>query len=64
VRERCTQCDSDVREGNGYEGPMGEQLCGPCYFAVWGPTGAAEISRAVELLTPAAEPQPRRGWFR
>ena len=42
---------------------MGEQLCGPCYFAVWGPTGAAEISRAVELLTPD-EPEPKRRLFR
>ena len=44
---------------DGYESPDGRHLCGSCYFAIWGVTGAAEISRAVEMLTPDAPPRNR-----
>ena len=32
----CAQCLSEVFT-SGHETPTGEILCGPCYFALWGP---------------------------
>ena len=63
MTDHCTKCQAEVLDRGGYETPDGKALCGSCYFAVWGVTGAAEIARAVELLTP--EPvAPRRTWPR
>ena len=52
-----------MHERLGFQGPDGETLCGACYFAIWGPSGAAEISQAVDLLTPD-EPPRNRHWGR
>jgi hypothetical protein len=32
----CAQCLSEVFT-SGHQTPTGETLCGPCYFALWGP---------------------------
>ncbi len=61
VKEQCAKCGTEVRERLGFESPTNEALCGSCYFAVWGPSGAAEIARAAELLTPAEPPRRWRG---
>jgi hypothetical protein len=61
MTDRCSQCRHEVTDHRGYESPDGAVLCGSCYFALWGPSGAAEISRAVELLTPP-DPTPPRRW--
>jgi len=37
MREHCAQCLTVVDERLSYETPRGEILCGPCYFALWGP---------------------------
>ena len=63
MSDRCTNCSAEVQGRRGIENPAGETLCGSCYFAIWGPSGAAEIAQAAELLAPA-QPQPPRGWFR
>ena len=63
VKDRCTKCQVEFHDRLGYEGMNGETLCGQCYFAIWGVSGAAEISAAVELLTPDHTASPRR-WGR
>lgn len=37
VKRHCTQCLAEIEERLGFEAPSGEALCGPCYFALWGP---------------------------
>jgi hypothetical protein len=63
MKDQCTTCRTEAIDRLGFQGPNGESLCGACYFAVWGPSGAAEISRAVELLTPD-DPAPNSHWGR
>ncbi len=36
MRQHCAQCLTEVFS-SGYDTPTGETLCGPCYFALWGP---------------------------
>ncbi len=55
----CAQCLHAIEERLGFESPLGETLCGGCYFAIWGVDGAAEISRSLELLQPS-DPEPAR----
>ena len=51
MAEHCAQCSKQVEEHLSFETPRGETVCAPCYFAVWGPSGAAEISLEAERLT-------------
>jgi hypothetical protein len=64
MSDRCNNCSAEVRDRRGLETPTGETLCGSCYFAIWGLSGAAEITQAAEALAPASDSEPRRGWFR
>jgi hypothetical protein len=63
MSDRCPNCSADLGDRRGLETPTGEILCGSCYFAIWGMSGAAEIAQAAEALAPAP-PQAGRPWFR
>ncbi len=56
---RCTQCLAEVGDRVGFETPSGEALCGPCYFALWGPQGRYELGAATEAARPSSR-RPRR----
>jgi hypothetical protein len=49
---RCTQCLDEIHDRTGYESPTGEELCGPCYFALWGPKGRHALSQPSETRRP------------
>jgi hypothetical protein len=59
MRLRCTQCLSEIPGRIGYETPNGEALCGPCYFALWGPKGSRTVSAQTEVARPRSR-RPRR----
>lgn len=52
MKLRCTQCLDEVGDGLGYEAPGGHALCGPCYFALWGPAGRKTYSAVTESGRP------------
>ncbi len=58
VIEHCAQCLQKVEDGLGYATSNVETLCGPCYFALWGPRGAAAISRSTERRRPDTRRPP------
>jgi hypothetical protein len=58
MRLRCTQCLSEITERVGFETPGGEALCGPCYFALWGPKGSRTLSAESETARPRSR-RPR-----
>jgi hypothetical protein len=60
VTEHCAQCLTVVEEHLGYETPRGEILCGPCYFALWGPNGHRALPKPTEEHRPVSL-RPRRG---
>jgi len=49
VRQHCAQCLTEII-ASGYDTPTGETLCGPCYFALWGPR--ANGSRLANVQRP------------
>ncbi len=57
---RCGQCLAEIEENLGYETTRGDLLCGPCYFALWGPRGAHAVSRATDTQRPSST-RPKRG---
>jgi hypothetical protein len=57
VREHCAQCLTEVFT-SGYGTPTGETLCGPCYFALWGPR--TNGNRLANVGRPRSR-RPRRG---
>lgn len=59
VKLRCTQCLSEVGDGLGYEAPSGDALCGPCYFALWGPAGRKTYMAETERHRPFTRRPPR-----
>ncbi|MFN8150747.1 MAG: hypothetical protein U0R24_06420 [Solirubrobacterales bacterium] len=61
VKLRCTQCLQVVGDGLGYEAPGGHALCGPCYFALWGPAGRSTFAAATERNRPFSRRPKRRG---
>lgn len=59
----CAQCLAPVGERLGYETPSEEILCGPCYFALWGPRGRHTLSaRSQELRPVTRRPRLRGAW--
>ncbi len=61
MKLRCTQCLSEVGDGLGYESPGGHALCGPCYFALWGPRGRKAYAAATENGRPRSRRPKRLG---
>jgi hypothetical protein len=66
MRDFCAQGLTGLTPELGHETPRGEQLCGPCYFAPWGPTGsvysAIDRSSSPRIAAPApARPSLIRG---
>jgi hypothetical protein len=59
MRLRCTQCLSEVHDRTGYRSPNGEELCGPCYFALWGPKGRHALAEEAEARRPASRRPPK-----
>ena len=67
VRQHCAQCLTEVLT-SGYDTPTGETLCGPCYFALWGPrTNGSRLanvqrprSRSLRRERPVWIPAPTR----
>jgi hypothetical protein len=59
--EQCAQCTKQVEEYLSFETPRGEPVCAACYFAVWGPSGAAEISLEAERLADGMRADPLGG---
>jgi hypothetical protein len=55
MEDRCDQCLCEVPERLGYLSPGGQTLCGPCYYALWGP-----IARAPGAPSERARPESRR----
>ena len=59
----CAQCLSEVFT-SGHQTPTGETLCGPCYFALWGPRANGRPARqrpappgeAAERCAPGLDP--------
>jgi hypothetical protein len=60
MTDRCAQCLSVLPERLGYRSPQGHSLCGPCYFALWGPKGADQLTPMSEGHRPQSR-RPRRG---
>jgi hypothetical protein len=61
VRERCAQCLSVIEADDlSYETPRDEILCGPCYFALWGPKGHRVLAGRSERRRPRSR-RPERG---
>jgi hypothetical protein len=50
MAKSCAQCSKQLEEHLSFETPRGETVCAPCYFAVWGFSGAAEISLEADRL--------------
>lgn len=61
MKLRCTQCLDEVGDGLGYEAPSGHALCGPCYFALWGPAGRRNDSPATESGRPLSRRPKKPG---
>ncbi|UJA21117.1 hypothetical protein HJD18_13445 [Thermoleophilia bacterium SCSIO 60948] len=59
----CAQCLAPVGDRLGYETPSEEILCGPCYFALWGPRGRNALSERARERRPASR-RPRLGSVR
>jgi hypothetical protein len=45
---RCTHCLRAVPADLGYENSVGEVLCGPCYFVLWGPRARSRSNAETE----------------
>jgi len=59
VRQHCAQCLAVVDDRLSYETPREEILCGPCYFALWGPHGLKVLPDDAEKRRPRAR-RPKR----
>jgi len=60
MRDHCAQCLSELPDRLGYSTPTDEVLCGPCYFALWGPKGHRELTKRSEERRPESR-RPRPG---
>ena len=65
VRQNCAQCLTEVLAG-GYDTPTGETLCGPCYFALWGPRANGDrLASTTERRRPRSRrpAKPKTHWI-